>query len=676
MPLKIFISYAHEDRDLKDELLAHLSGVRRRGLIQPWDDDLIEVGSQWHNAIVKAMKTCHIALLLISRDFLKSDFIQSIELKHLLARKDVSIIPVIVRPCAWEEEAIGELQVLPEQGKAVIAFSDMPGGRDVAWTFIVRHLERVARENQNGVRRTRSRLDEADCRDMAGSADPAARELAAQSINDFYDEDPDAAKALLKTLLQTESEEVRRTALKAAYYIGSPARDIFLWIAEADSVTLRQTAMDVLYLIWQREPDFAYALLHDLLEPIRHQLDLVVRTKRKFVEFFVALTISIYINNCHREDVKLQTAELYHKLAKEKLRLQTFHALRKHKFIENLVLLPVRLAFAKPILETLLYTDLQPAEHFFRLPVQEKACLKRLVPVIEMRTGLDSVCDDLVRMLQSEILFFNHSAALAIAVQAHYDLSKSEPVLRWLFDNLNARGRLWELFGFSILFMHRAPRDFLKVIEDLTDRMINENADIFHDDRNWLSRKFDIMFLPLGLAYGKCDANASMPVFNRVIQEGLKGGSYRIVARCIRALGPVGFYYPQAVFCTFANVPMRHAEIKEAVIEALATIRTLHFDAVDSFIREAEMEESVRRRISAAADVALVRSYIYKLGHYNNAVHQSLFYPKMRRAFIVNALNCLADALTPGDFIRFYTSEAFRMAHEADFNLIEWTRQD
>jgi hypothetical protein len=147
------------------------------------------------------------------------------------------------------------------------------------------------------------------------------------------------------------------------------------------------------------------------------------------------------------------------------------------------------------------------------------------------------------------------------------------------------------------------------------------------------------------------------------------------VNRCLAGLGPVGFYYPEAVFHTLrAAIPdFEDPDLQTALIRPLATIRTLHLDAVDTFLRQIGADDAFQRRVSAEADVELVRRYIYMLGIYNNAVHQALFYPKMRRQILMGGLNALADARRPRDFIANYTPVPIRMTREAGYRLRGWT---
>ena len=72
---KIFISYSHKDEAWKDRLVSHLGVLAKQGTLEVWDDRRIAAGDDWQTEIEQAIETCHIAVLLISADFLASDFI-------------------------------------------------------------------------------------------------------------------------------------------------------------------------------------------------------------------------------------------------------------------------------------------------------------------------------------------------------------------------------------------------------------------------------------------------------------------------------------------------------------------------------------------------------------------------------------------------------------------------
>ncbi len=154
-PLKVFISYAHKDEAFKDELVVMLVSMQRQGIIDAWQDRRIEPGDEWYQAIQKAMNECDLALLLVSKYFLASRFINDEEVPKLLQRRKevgMRVIPIIISPCMWSSEPVlKDLQALPRDGKAVITFSEETGERDQAWTDIAKAIEKFAKELQSDV---------------------------------------------------------------------------------------------------------------------------------------------------------------------------------------------------------------------------------------------------------------------------------------------------------------------------------------------------------------------------------------------------------------------------------------------------------------------------------------------------------------------------------------------
>src|SRR5947209_18596837 len=99
-PINLFFAYAHNDEDFRKELDAHLSLLKREGLINVWHDRKIEAGIDWASEIDVYLNTADIVLLLISADFLASEFCFSTEMKRALQRHDAGearVIPVILR---------------------------------------------------------------------------------------------------------------------------------------------------------------------------------------------------------------------------------------------------------------------------------------------------------------------------------------------------------------------------------------------------------------------------------------------------------------------------------------------------------------------------------------------------------------------------------------------------
>jgi len=122
-PLRVFFSYSHADERLRDELAKHLRILERQGIIEAWHDRRIEAGECWENEILNHLRAADIILLLVSADFLASDYCWDIEMKHALERHEngtARVIPVILRPCSWQAAPFGKLQALPKDGKPVV----------------------------------------------------------------------------------------------------------------------------------------------------------------------------------------------------------------------------------------------------------------------------------------------------------------------------------------------------------------------------------------------------------------------------------------------------------------------------------------------------------------------------------------------------------------------------
>ena len=120
--IDIFCCYAHEDEELLHKLKTHLKPLQRQGLINIWADTDIGAGIAWENEIKKHLDTAHIILLLVSADFMNSDYCYSTEMKRALERdkrNEARVIPIILRPVDWQD-VLGKLQALPTDGTPVV----------------------------------------------------------------------------------------------------------------------------------------------------------------------------------------------------------------------------------------------------------------------------------------------------------------------------------------------------------------------------------------------------------------------------------------------------------------------------------------------------------------------------------------------------------------------------
>jgi hypothetical protein len=126
--IKLFCSYSHRDEPLRDELAKHLKPIERQGLVRTWHDREISSGDLWKEAIDRNLQEADVILLLISADFLASDYCFDIEMKNALERHamgEALVIPVILRPVDWRATPFGKLQALPKDGKPVTTFENL-----------------------------------------------------------------------------------------------------------------------------------------------------------------------------------------------------------------------------------------------------------------------------------------------------------------------------------------------------------------------------------------------------------------------------------------------------------------------------------------------------------------------------------------------------------------------
>jgi len=127
MPLEVFYSYSHKDEELRNRLETHLALLQRNGLILPWHDRCIGAGDEWANQIDGHLQTAQIILLLISPDFLASNYCFDLEMKAALerhARQQAIVIPIVLRPCDWSGAPFARLQALPRDAKAVTLWTN------------------------------------------------------------------------------------------------------------------------------------------------------------------------------------------------------------------------------------------------------------------------------------------------------------------------------------------------------------------------------------------------------------------------------------------------------------------------------------------------------------------------------------------------------------------------
>ena len=145
-PCEIVFSYSHVDEKLRDQLEVHLGLLKREGVITGWHDRKITPGTEWRRQIGAAIDRCNIVVLLISADFINSDYCFDVELTRALERHEAGearVIPVIIRPCDWHSAPFGKLQALPKRGKPITTWNS----RDAALADVAKGIRKAVEES-------------------------------------------------------------------------------------------------------------------------------------------------------------------------------------------------------------------------------------------------------------------------------------------------------------------------------------------------------------------------------------------------------------------------------------------------------------------------------------------------------------------------------------------------
>jgi len=144
---KVLISYSQTDVRFLRQLQTHLKPYQREALMDYWDDTRIAAGADWREEIRQAIATAKVAVLLMSSDFLASDFIAENELPPLLAaakEQGVTILPVLVQPCAYDVMGLSKFQAVRVPNIPFKSVSEMSAPqRNKLWVQVAKDIIRV-----------------------------------------------------------------------------------------------------------------------------------------------------------------------------------------------------------------------------------------------------------------------------------------------------------------------------------------------------------------------------------------------------------------------------------------------------------------------------------------------------------------------------------------------------
>ena len=124
-PLDVFFTYAPRDEDLRPKLEIHLDALKRQGFIRSYKGMPLGGARERRDAIAQRLREADVVLLLVSSDFLHTESWYTPELRDAIARDgegERRVVPVILRPCAWEKSPLGRLAPLPGRARPVTSY--------------------------------------------------------------------------------------------------------------------------------------------------------------------------------------------------------------------------------------------------------------------------------------------------------------------------------------------------------------------------------------------------------------------------------------------------------------------------------------------------------------------------------------------------------------------------
>ena len=141
-PVRLFVSYAHEDRGYKETLRKFLKPLERSRTIDVWDDRQLLAGSEWDAEIRQQMTDAQVFIVLVTAASVASDYIVSKELETAIAghrEGRTRVVPILMEACAWKETVLRDLQMLPRDARPVKSWDR----EDEAYQAVVEGIQAV-----------------------------------------------------------------------------------------------------------------------------------------------------------------------------------------------------------------------------------------------------------------------------------------------------------------------------------------------------------------------------------------------------------------------------------------------------------------------------------------------------------------------------------------------------
>jgi tetratricopeptide (TPR) repeat protein len=295
-PIQVFCCYAHEDQPFLLQLKKQLKPLERDGLIVVQADIDVFPGEEWEQKISHNLNTAQMILLLVSSDFIVSEYCYSIEMAQALARHErgeAIVIPIILRPVHWQGTSLGKLEALPKNAIAVV---------DRSWQNQDEAFFNVAEGIRNIVEKQRMTSTTSTHHNILGyppPTDPRTIQQREEVVKDVYMQlvQPDSTavvltgigglgKSTLAALVYRHAEE-QRQANNGLFTAEA------LWLTIDRTVTMVDLAMTLFEALSTPVPDFSRLPPRNQALALFHALDRVDQARLIILDQFEHLLGSL-----------------------------------------------------------------------------------------------------------------------------------------------------------------------------------------------------------------------------------------------------------------------------------------------------------------------------------------------------------------------------------------------
>ena len=252
--ISVFFSYSHKDEELRDELAKHLSSLKRRDVIGTWHDREITAGTEWAGQLDHHLESAQVILLLVSPDFLASDYCYDIEMKRALERSDLGearVIPIILRAVDWEDEPFAKLQALPKNIKPIQSWAD----RDEAFLDVVKGIRKAVNEIRNSLQ-----VDVAQKPTSFLKSGRAGIPLQMPPKPKNLVPRPEHSEALKRRLIQETETESGTLVVSAIYGLGGIGKSVLATVVAHDPDVQAHFGDGILWITLGQNPDIQKCL--------------------------------------------------------------------------------------------------------------------------------------------------------------------------------------------------------------------------------------------------------------------------------------------------------------------------------------------------------------------------------------------------------------------------------